>query len=492
MNVFRRTGWLALALSAASAAAGAQEKCDINEGSPYQINSAKIYLGKVQSGKESEKEMHLKSAVKVLTENPEKIKNQLGRNWMLARAYYEWSQRPQFKGTLMGTRGQFGFTSNTNETVDLVAAMDSALTAVEAEAPGCSTRTLPLRRNMFGTLFNPAVELFNADITDSAAVLVTRALQVYRASPHAHILLANAAIKKNDPAAAIAQFRLAVSSAGTDTANAKVRRQAMYNMGVIMLNDAEAKKGDEQKAALAQAKQTLEDYLKEVPGDASAQQALARVLTMSGDTAAVASVYAEMVADPARFTDVQLFEAGSGAAMAKRSADAAKLLEAGLAKNPYHRDALYNLSNVYLMQEDAAKMLPVVRRLVEVDPSNPDNWRLLAATFQLQAKTTKDAKLKKAQQDSLLAYLEKSTKMPVRVTVTGFTHSGANHTLTGAIENLGTAAKSYDLKVEFLDAQGNVVASRTANVGPVEAKARKEFSVQVQQTGIVAYRYAAL
>ena len=40
---------------------------------------------------------------------------------------------------------------------------------------------------MFGTLFNPAVELFNADVTDSAAVLVTRALQVYRGSPHAHV-----------------------------------------------------------------------------------------------------------------------------------------------------------------------------------------------------------------------------------------------------------------------------------------------------------------
>ena len=141
MNVFRRTGWLVLTLSAASAAAGAQEKCEINEGSPYQVNSAKIYLGKVQSGKESEKEGHLKNAVKVLTENPERIKNELGRNWMLARAYYEWSQRPQFKGTLMGTRGQFGFTSNTSQPVDLVAAMDSALTAVEAAAPGCASRS---------------------------------------------------------------------------------------------------------------------------------------------------------------------------------------------------------------------------------------------------------------------------------------------------------------------------------------------------------------
>ena len=492
MNVFRRTGLLVAALSTVSAVAGAQGKCDINEGSPYQINSAKIYLGKVQSGKESEKESHLKNAVKVLTENPDKINNQLGRNWLLARAYYEWGQRKQYKETLMARRGDLGFTSNPDATIDLVAAMDTALSVVEASAPQCATDVMRYRRNMFGTLFNPAVELFNADVTDSAASLVNRALLIYRNSPHAYIMLAQSAIKKNDAPTAIAQFRRAIAVAGTDSVNAKVKRQAMYNLAVSLISQAEEQTGDAQKATLGEARTLLEEYVRLAPGEAAAQQALARVLTMSGDTAAVANVYADMLADPSKFSDIQLFEAGSNAAMAKRNDEATKLLEAGLAKNSHFRDALYNLANVYFVQENPEKMLPAVRRLIAVDPSNPDNYRLLAAAYQLQAKTTKDAKAKKLQQDSLLANLERSTKMPVRVSFSNFTHNGATHTLNGAIENLGTAAKTYDLKVEFLDAQGNVVATQTANVGPVEAKGRKDFTVSVQRQGIAAFRYAPL
>lgn len=492
MNVFRRTGLLVAALSTASAVAGAQGKCDINEGSPYQINSAKIYLGKVQSGKESERESHLKNAVKVLTENPDRINNQLGRNWLLARAYYEWGQRKQYKETLVARRGDLGFVSNPDATIDLVAAMDTALTFVESQAPQCATDAMRFRRNMFGTLFNPAVELFNADVTDSAASLVNRALLIYKGSPHAYMMLAQAAIKKNDAPTALAQFRRAIEASGTDTSYAKVKRQAMYNLSVSLISQAEEQTGAQQKATLAEARTLLETYVKEAPGEAAAQQALARVLTMSGDTAAVANVYAEMLANPAKFTDIQLFEAGSNAALAKRNEEATKLLEAGLAKNPYFRDALYNLSNVYFVQERADRMLPMVRRLIEVDPSNPDNYRLLAAAYQLQAKTTKDAKAKKVQQDSLLAYLDRSTKMPVRVTFTNFSHSGATHTLSGAVENLGTASKSYDLKVEFLDAQGKVVATKTANIGAVDAKARKDFTVTVQQQGIAAFRYTPL
>ena len=491
MNVFRRTGVVIAALSAASAVAGAQGKCEIKDSSPYQVNSAKIYLGKVQSGKESEKETHLKNAVRVLTENPEKINNQLGRNWLLARAYYEWSQRKQYKETLTAKRGDLGFTSSPDATIDIVAAMDTALTAVEQGAPECAAETRKFRRNMFLTLFNPAVELFNADVTDSAASLVNRALTIDRGSPHAYMMLAQASIKKNDGPGAIANYRKAVEVSGTDTANTKIRRQATYNMAVSLLQVAEGQTGAEQKATLTEARTLLEGYVKESP-DAAAQQALARVLTMTGDTAAVANVYAEMLANPVKFSDIQLFEAGSNAALAKRNDDAAKLLEAGLAKNPFYRDALYNLSNVYFVQEKAEKMLPTVRRLIEVDPSNPDNYRLLAAAYQLQSKTTKDAKAKKVQQDSLLAYLDRSTKMPVRVTFTNFTHAGATHTLSGAVENLGTAAKAYSLKVDFLDAEGKVVATQTADVGSVEPKGRKEFTVTVSRQGIAAFRYTPL
>ena len=137
-------------------------------------------------------------------------------------------------------------------------------------------------------------------------------------------------------------------------------------------------------------------------------------------------------------------------------------------------------------------MLPVARRLTEVDPGNPDNWRLLAAAYQLQNRQATTAAAKKASTDSLIRYLERSDKLPVRVAISGFQHQGAKHTLTGSIENLGTAAATYPLKVEFLDKTGAVVATQTTSVGPVAAKAKAEFTVTVEQPGIVAFRYAPL
>src|SRR5215213_1688349 len=62
MNVLRTSALVAAAF-AVTAEAAAQAKCDINQGSPFQLNSAKIYLNKAQSssGKVDEKVKHLQS-----------------------------------------------------------------------------------------------------------------------------------------------------------------------------------------------------------------------------------------------------------------------------------------------------------------------------------------------------------------------------------------------------------------------------------------------
>ena len=492
MNALRRTGLVALSLSALAATAAAQDKkCEINEGSPYQVNSAKIYLNKVQSGKESEREGHLKDAVAVLTTNPEKINNPVGRSWMLGRAYYEWTQRPVI-GVNVVTRGQVGFTTDTDKPIDLVAAMDTALTVVESANPACASQTVPLRRNTFAKLFNPAIELLNAGQLDTAFALINRSLLIYRSSPYAYTALANIASQKGDVKGAVAAYAKAAELAGSDTTYSKVRHQAMYNSAILTLQNAETLSGDDKKAEIAKARALLEDYVKEMPNDANAKQALARAANALGDTTAVANVYADMIQNPSKFTDIQLFEAGSGAAAAGRNADAAQLIEAGLTQNPYYRDALYNLANVYFKANQPEKMLPIARRLTEVDPSNPDNWRLLAAVYQLENKATNDAKLKKAHTDSLIAFLTKSEKMPVRVNINSFQHAGAKHTLSGSIENLGATQASYALKVEFLDKAGAVIATQTQSVGPVAPKANQAFTVTVTQPGIVAFRYAPL
>jgi hypothetical protein len=117
---------------------------------------------------------------------------------------------------------------------------------------------------------------------------------------------------------------------------------------------------------------------------------------------------------------------------------------------------------------------------------------VLASYYQERAKTEKNAAQKKVLNDSLLKYFKEYSEPTVKVTFNLFSHDGPRHTLGGTIENLSAAAKSYTLKIDFLDNQGNVVASQEANVAAVEPKTSKPFRVSVEQDGVVAFKYAKI
>ena len=78
-------------------------------------------------------------------------------------------------------------------------------------------------------------------------------------------------------------------------------------------------------------------------------------------------------------------------------------------------------------------MHATTQRLLEVDPSNPNNWTLLAASYQTMAKHESNAAKKKAHNDSVLKYIEKGEKLPVALTFNAFDHAGATHRLSGSV-----------------------------------------------------------
>jgi tetratricopeptide (TPR) repeat protein len=197
-----------------------------------------------------------------------------------------------------------------------------------------------------------------------------------------------------------------------------------------------------------------------------------------------------MLSQPDKYTDMQLLEAGVNAARAERAKDAAALFEAGLKKNPYYRDGLFNLAVTYLSSNQQDKMLPVLDRLIQVDPSNPENYRVFVNYYMDKVKTEKNTVAKKALSDSVLKYYKLFSEPTVKVTFNLFSHDGAKHTLAGAIENLSPAAKTYTLKVDFLDNTGNTLATQEATVGAVDPKGSKPFRITVEKEGIVAFKYA--
>ena len=134
-------------------------------------------------------------------------------------------------------------------------------------------------------------------------------------------------------------------------------------------------------------------------------------------------------------------------------------------------------------------MLPVARKLVDVDPNNPDNWQLLAIAHEGLSKKAASPKERRAHMDSVRTSLATSNNLPVRVSFSQFERSDSTHTLAGTVENVSGKNKDYTLKFEFLDRQGNVVTTQETQVS-VPAKGKKDFSLKVTQDGVAAFRYA--
>jgi tetratricopeptide (TPR) repeat protein len=490
MNAFRTLA-LAAVLAGSAAEAGAQGSCAINIGGSPELNGARQYFinAAKAGGSADEKPKHLANGVRVLTtEKALRDKNQLGRSWLLSKLLFQWTQQP--KQPMMTTRGQLGFTDNPSQQVDLLALMDTTMRAVESANPACRDSTNMYRRNLFNTTYAKGIEALNADQVDSATALIRRSLVIDPQNVNAFNALAIAAQKKDDQAGMIENFGKVIEYGASDTANSRTVDIAMQNLGILKVQQAENLQGEAKTRTLREAETMFRNYLGKKPGDANAQQGLAKVLTALGDTVAIQKIYQDMLSNRANYSDIQFFEAGSGAIRSGQKKLGVQLMEAGLEKNPYFRDGLYNLAAVYFDEDNAEKLAPIAKRLVELDPQNPDNWRLYAGQFQIRNAAAQKAKkpAPAGVQDSLIAYIKKYSDMKVQVAITQFTHAGAKHTLSGSVINGSDKPVNATLEVEFLDKDGQVVARKSAPV-KADPNASADFTIEATQSGVVGYRY---
>jgi tetratricopeptide (TPR) repeat protein len=264
----------------------------------------------------------------------------------------------------------------------------------------------------------------------------------------------------------------------------------MLSIGQLYAAQADNAEGAKKQELAKQAAEAYQAYLKDYPGDAGAQSGLARAQLLAGDSASANKIYSEMLAAPDKYSDMQLFEAGVNAARAERAKEAALLFEAGLKKNPYYRDGLFNLAVTYLSSNQVDKLPPLLDRLISVDPNNPENYRVFVNYYQDKSKAEKTPANKKMLNDSVLKYYKLFSEPTAKVTFNLFSHDGAKHTLAGTIENLSPAAKTYTLKVDFLDKTGNPLITQEATVGSVDPKGSKPFRITVEKEGVVAFKYA--
>jgi tetratricopeptide (TPR) repeat protein len=526
----------ALLLAGVSMAASAQQKaCDIDEGSPNQVARAYLDIQAAASAKPEDIPVKLRDAVKLLGDGDMK-KNPSGRAFVLGKVLVFWLQQPSMVGGKT-TRGAVGFLTDPTSPYDLVAGIDSAFTVVETSNPECVAQTTAYRQQKaWVDLINQANDLANANQLDSAVVLAKRSIQLSKNAPYGYNVLAQAAMKANQPKEAIANFKLAIAAA-KDTAMADTRRQLLAYLGNYAADQAEGATGADKEAYVAEAKSAYDQLAKD-PGTKFADNARsgqARLAMLSGDTAAIKGSYTDQLANPAAFSYSSLMMAAVTAARANQSKDAIKLFEAARVVNPYHRDVLYNLGRLYLLDSNFTKGIETANLLVKVDPDNPDNFQLLAVgygsirkgydtkqkEYEAKAKTygdrankSKSAPVVKANVDSAarvspfikaytdsaktaidsaLKYQTMMTSLPARINFTEFTTAAdGKTTIGGSVTNQADAAKSYTIKLEFIDKAGNTVTTQDVSVGPIAPHERANFKATGTGAGIVAFKYSPL
>ncbi len=479
---------------AAQTTPAAANACTIDQTAPGAVAVVSLSLTKAAATTKPEDRMkNVRDAVKRLTEKPEQFKAvEPERQFALGRAlmlYAEVLPGPVFSAK----RGDVGYTASKDAPVDLLMAADSAFNAVERARPECVATVGQYRAQQpWLKLINGAVTAINAQKADSAELYAKQSLLVNRTNPYPYVVLANASRMRKNNAGILENSRKVIEVAGSDTTYNDVRQRAYLDVGYYTSEQGKTAPAAQKAALNTEAAKALRAYLAEAPNGAdapAAQAQLAQILAASGDTAAVASTYRAMIANPSAYSDLALAQAGVTAERAKQTADAVKLYEASLQKNAYFRDVLYNLASAYYDIKQFDAMAPVLVRLLALDPNNPDNFLLKAYYHQGKMNVTKTGPAKKLHTDSLLAWNGRSKSAPVAVRVTNFQRQEGKSTLTGSVENRGAAAKAYNITVEFLDKDGKVVATQQASVGSVAPKETKVFTVSADGPGVVAYRY---
>lgn len=233
-------------------------------------------------------------------------------------------------------------------------------------------------------------------------------------------------------------------------------------------------------AAFAPAIEAYGALLAAYPTVVDAATTLALLHAQTGRPQEAAAVFDRLLGRAGEIEEAQLFEAGRRLAGGNVFLAATRAYALALERNPFHRDALLDLTNSYVQLRDSAKALAAARRLLAVDPMNRPGIRLMAAAWELQRVP-----------DSTLKYLRLAdSAMVVDVAVTSFVTEQGQAVLAATANNVGrTPSRPFRITVEFLDGTGAVQRSQLVDIPAIPPTGSHPFEARAAGQGIRAWRY---
>jgi len=527
---------VAAPLAAQQPAAAAGPTCPVDLNQPKELitlyNITRPRAITLQPGAERTKA--IQDIFKVLG-NPKTVAaNPLGTNLFAGQMLILWAMTPGQGPT--ATRGQMNWGEPKDQVIDLVKVADSLFTTVEATSPACFGETKPWRMaKPWQDRINAAFKAVAANQADSAEYWAKQSLVLERWSPYAERVFAAVAQQRGSQGDMLTHLQAALKLTEGDTAYAEDRRAVQFQIGQAGLEYAEIQPEPKRTETLRMATNALLQLVTESPSAETTPYALSGI-GMAAMSLKDSSLFVKCfdLVDKAidKFSDMSALQAAICANRNGKSADAARMFELTLAKNPYSRDALYNEAALLYELRKGKEMLPIVTRLLAIDPNNPDNISLYAYAYNVlneQAnKAAAEAALAAAAAtpapaaqkptpgkpgakpapkpavvappppppspfaDSVQKYMKASDDMKEKVTITEFNRYSDRAEVKGEIENRSKAARSFDIEVEFLDLTGAVLDKMAAKVENVAPGGTGTFSVKSQKPKIAAWRYAPI
>ncbi len=231
--------------------------------------------------------------------------------------------------------------------------------------------------------------------------------------------------------------------------------------------------------AVASGVRAYRSYVGAYPQDGDAALQLLTMYSAAGHDAAMTALIDQTPALD-NVTEDELLRAGISLFNEGHPARSAQILERGLKRNPYNRGSLVVLCRSYFAMQDAAALGSAARRLIALDPLNPQSVRMMAAAFDLGG-----------QRDSANAYVQRANGgMRWAVNIQQFLPTETTAVLNGAVQNIaGQALPAATLTIEFLSGTGQVLATQAVSVPGLPPQGQHAITARAEVGGAVGWRY---
>jgi len=435
-----------------------QPECKL-DGGDFRVSSGKTYLKTgIEASEPSNRARALRDGVRVVIEalTDGKLATKSAAAWYyLGRLYLQ-------QGNVMGA--------------------DSAFTRAQALAPDCKQDIGKYRYRAWASLYNAGNGFRQQKNDDSALVMYQAADRIHRESPLGYINQADIFDQRKQTDSALYYYSRAAATEPTDPAMVRARNRAVFNHGVLLLNNGRA-----QEAVVA-----FRRYLRLEPEDATGKKAMAQAFRAAGMADSAQAIEHELVSatpaagEEADVSEADLFDIAVQQFNDKNYKDAAETFGRITSRNPWNRDALFNQANAYLALQDGPNLAATAEKLLAIEPLSEHDYSLMAQGHKLagnqdgtfRAIVAREALLVKLEADGIKRTADAAT---FTATATGREARDENNKLL--------EARPLTLTLEFLGDGGAVVATKEVTIPALKVGETAPVSATGTGADIKAWRY---